>query len=63
MIAGFSNKYQIEKAIVYLQRMQYCGYELDDITYINVFASHVKSGGIETGQHIFNYIPCPNLTS
>ncbi|RYR40901.1 hypothetical protein Ahy_A09g046647 isoform B [Arachis hypogaea] len=63
MIAGYGNKCNSEKAVEYLQRMQCCGYEPDDVTYINMLAACVKSGDVKTGRDIFDSMPCPSLSS
>ncbi|KAK7308912.1 hypothetical protein RJT34_05243 [Clitoria ternatea] len=63
MIAGYGNRCNSEKAAEYLQRMQCCGYEPDDVTYINMLAACVKSGDVKTGRQIFDCMPCPSLTS
>ncbi|XLR52715.1 hypothetical protein S83_003387 [Arachis hypogaea] len=63
MIAGYGNKCNSEKAVEYLQRMQCCGYEPDDVTYINMLAACVKSGDVKTRRDIFDSMPCPNLSS
>ncbi|XP_027362562.1 pentatricopeptide repeat-containing protein At4g20770-like [Abrus precatorius] len=63
MIAGYGNRCNSEKAAEYLQRMQCCGYEPDDITYVNMLAACVKSGDVKTGRQIFDCMPCPSLTS
>lgn len=63
MIAGYGNKYESEKALEYLQRMQSHGFEPDDVTFINMLAACVKSGDVSTGRRIFDSMPCPSLTS
>ncbi|KAK7307922.1 hypothetical protein VNO77_41405 [Canavalia gladiata] len=63
MIAGNGNRCNSEKAAEYFQRMQCCGYEPDDVTYINMLAACVKSGDVKTGRQIFDCMPCPSLTS
>ncbi|XP_057420442.1 pentatricopeptide repeat-containing protein At4g20770 [Lotus japonicus] len=63
MIAGFGNKCNSERAVEYFQRMQCCGYEPDDVTYINMLTVCVKSEDVKTGRQIFDRMPCPSLTS
>ncbi|GAV87209.1 PPR domain-containing protein/PPR_1 domain-containing protein/PPR_2 domain-containing protein [Cephalotus follicularis] len=63
MIAGCGQKYQSDRAIEYLQRMQSCGFEADEVTYINMLAACVKSGDIETARRMFDSLPCPSVTS
>ncbi|KAA8539264.1 hypothetical protein F0562_025956 [Nyssa sinensis] len=63
MIGGYGQKYQTEKAIEYMQRMQYYGFEPDEITYINMLAACVRSGNIETGRQIFDRMACPSSSS
>ncbi|KAE7996019.1 hypothetical protein FH972_000768 [Carpinus fangiana] len=63
MIAGYGQKFQIQKAVEYLQRMQCCGFQPDEVTYINTLAACIKSGDIETGRLMFNSMSCPNVSS
>ncbi|KAK9267908.1 hypothetical protein L1049_010345 [Liquidambar formosana] len=63
MIAGYGQRYQSQKAIEYLQRMQYSGFKPDEVTNINMLAACVKSGDIETGRKIFDSMSCPSLSS
>ncbi|KAI4332376.1 hypothetical protein L6164_017291 [Bauhinia variegata] len=63
MIAGYGNKYESDKAVEYLSRMQCYGVEVDNVTYINMLAACVKSGDIKTGRQIFDCMSCPSLTS
>ncbi|KAK4488068.1 hypothetical protein RD792_003810 [Penstemon davidsonii] len=63
MIAGYGKQYNKEKAINCMERMRLCGFEPDEVTYINMLAACVKSGDLETGLRIFNSMSSPNLTS
>ncbi|XP_030925207.1 pentatricopeptide repeat-containing protein At4g20770-like [Quercus lobata] len=63
MIAGYGQKYQSEKAVEYLQRMQCSGFDPDEVTYINLLAACIKSGDIETGRRMFDSMPCPSVSS
>ncbi|KAK7377354.1 hypothetical protein VNO80_02777 [Phaseolus coccineus] len=55
MIAGYGSRCNSEKAAEYLQRMQCDGYKPDDVTYINMLTSCVKSGDFRTGLHVLNW--------
>ncbi|KAG6642541.1 pentatricopeptide repeat-containing protein At4g20770 [Carya illinoinensis] len=63
MIAGHGQKYQSDKAFDYLQRMQWSGFEPDEVTYINMLAGCIKSGDIETGRRIFDSMSQPSVSS
>ncbi|XP_004511497.1 pentatricopeptide repeat-containing protein At4g20770 [Cicer arietinum] len=63
MISGYGNRCHSEKAAECFQRMQCCGYEPDDVTYINMLAACVKSGDVKTGRQIFDCMPYPSLIS
>ncbi|KAK4858242.1 hypothetical protein QYF36_013202 [Acer negundo] len=63
MLAGYGQKYQIQKAIEFMQRMQTCGFEPDEVTYINMLAACVKSGDIETGRQMFDSMLSPSVSS
>lgn len=63
MITGYGLIYQSQKAFEYLQRMQSCGFEPDEVTYINLLAACVKSGDIKSGRQMFDNISCPNVIS
>lgn len=63
MITGYGLIYQSQKALEYLQRMQSCGFEPDEVTYINLLAACVKSGDIKSGRQMFDNISCPNVIS
>ncbi|TXG48213.1 hypothetical protein EZV62_027507 [Acer yangbiense] len=63
MLAGYGQKYQIQKAIDFMQRMQTCGFEPDEVTYINMLAACVKSGDIETGRQMFDSMLSPSVSS
>lgn len=63
MITGYGQIYQSQKALEYLQRMQSCGFEPDEVTYVNLLAACVKSGDIKSGRQMFDNISCPNVIS
>lgn len=63
MITGYGLIYQSQKALEYLQRMQSCGFEPDEVTYINLLSACVKSGDIKSGRQMFDNISCPNVIS
>lgn len=63
MIAGYGQKYQSEKAAGYLQRMLHCGFEPDEVTYINMLAACVKSGDIKTARQMFDSMSISSITS
>ncbi|XP_058778357.1 pentatricopeptide repeat-containing protein At4g20770 [Vicia villosa] len=63
MISGYGNKCDSEKAVECFQRMQCCGYEPDDVTYINMLTACVKSGDVKIGRQIFDCMSCPSLIS
>lgn len=63
MIAGYGQKYQIENAIEYMQRMQSCGFEPNEVTYINLLAACVKSKDTETGRRMFDSMSTPSVSS
>ncbi|EEF28615.1 pentatricopeptide repeat-containing protein, putative [Ricinus communis] len=63
MIAGYGQKCKSGKAIEYLQRMQSCGFEPDEVTYINMLTACVRSGDIEIGRQIFDCMACPGVSS
>uniref|UniRef100_A0A2N9HS47 Pentacotripeptide-repeat region of PRORP domain-containing protein n=1 Tax=Fagus sylvatica TaxID=28930 RepID=A0A2N9HS47_FAGSY len=63
MIAGSGQKYQSDKALEYLQRMQCSGFEPNEVTYINMLVACINSGDIETGRQMFDNMPCPSVSS
>jgi len=63
MIFGYGNRCYSEKALECFQRMQCCGYEPDDVTYINMLTACVKSGDVKVGRQIFDCMSCPSLIS
>ncbi|KAJ8755202.1 hypothetical protein K2173_019000 [Erythroxylum novogranatense] len=62
MIAGYG-RYHCEKAVEYLQRMQSCRFEPDEVTCINVLAACTKCGDMETGLRVFDSMACPSVNS
>ncbi|KAL2244581.1 UNVERIFIED_CONTAM: Pentatricopeptide repeat-containing protein [Sesamum indicum] len=63
MIAGYGKQYHKEKAVECMERMRNCGFEPDEITYVNMLAACLKSGDVEAGLKIFNSMSLPSLTS
>ncbi|KAF2317936.1 hypothetical protein GH714_041259 [Hevea brasiliensis] len=63
MIAGYGQKCNSEKAVEYLQKMRSCGFEPDEVTYINMLAACVKSGDMEIGRQMFDCMAYPSISS
>ncbi|KAK4399469.1 Pentatricopeptide repeat-containing protein [Sesamum angolense] len=63
MIAGYGKQYHKERAMECMERMRSCGFEPDEITYVNMLAACLKSGDVEAGLKIFNSMSLPSLTS
>ncbi|XP_030549195.1 pentatricopeptide repeat-containing protein At4g20770 isoform X2 [Rhodamnia argentea] len=63
MIAGYGNKCESDKAIKHMQRMQCCGFEPNEVTFINVLVACVKSGDVEMGSQIFDKMSFPAVSS
>ncbi|XP_021281695.1 pentatricopeptide repeat-containing protein At4g20770 isoform X1 [Herrania umbratica] len=63
MIAGYGQKGQKEKAVECLQRMRCCGFEPDEVTYINMLAACSKRGDVETARQMFDSLSCPSVIS
>ncbi|KAI3455889.1 hypothetical protein Pfo_012552 [Paulownia fortunei] len=63
MIAGYGKQYHMESAMECMERMQSCGFEPDEVTYVNMLSACLKSGDVETGLQIFNSMSLPSLTS
>ncbi|KAK3041862.1 LOW QUALITY PROTEIN: hypothetical protein RJ639_001230 [Escallonia herrerae] len=63
MIGGYGQKYQTNKAMEYLNRMQNHDFEPDEVTYVNMLAACVKSGDIETGRQLFDRMASTSLSS
>ena len=63
MIAGCGLKYQSNKAIEYLQRMQHHGFEPDEVTCVNMLVASIRSGDIEAGRQMFDGMLSPSLSS
>ncbi|KAL5098742.1 hypothetical protein RYX36_003069 [Vicia faba] len=63
MISGYGNRCDSEKAVECFQRMQFCGYEPDDVTFINMLTACVKSGDVKIGRQIFDSMLHPSLIS
>ncbi|KAM7264562.1 hypothetical protein ACFE04_002245 [Oxalis oulophora] len=63
MIAGYGQNYQIDKALKYLQKMQSCSIEPDEVTYINMLAACIRSEDIESARRMFNDMSCPSVAS
>ncbi|GLT70416.1 hypothetical protein SLA2020_424970 [Shorea laevis] len=63
MMDGYGQKCQSEKAIEYLRRMEHCGFEPDEVSYIHILAACVKSGDVATARQMFDSLSCPTLSS
>ncbi|XVF56493.1 hypothetical protein PTKIN_Ptkin06aG0125600 [Pterospermum kingtungense] len=63
MISAYGQQGKSEKAVECLQRMQCCGFEPDEVTYINMLASCVKCGDVETARRMFDGMSCPSVLS
>lgn len=63
MIAGYAKEYQLQRAMECIEKMQSCGIEPDEVTYVNLLAACLRNGDIETGLHIFNSMSVPSLAS
>ncbi|CAH9103754.1 unnamed protein product [Cuscuta europaea] len=63
MIGGFGQNYEIKKAMDYMENMHSCGFEPDEVTYINMLAGCVKSGDVQAGRLLFDRMTCPSLSS
>ncbi|WCJ33270.1 Pentatricopeptide repeat (PPR) superfamily protein [Euphorbia peplus] len=63
MIAGYGQKCRIQKAMECMQRMESCGLEPDEVTYINMLAACVKSGDMEIGRQMFDSMASPSISS
>ncbi|KAD4179924.1 hypothetical protein E3N88_28515 [Mikania micrantha] len=63
MIGGYGQRYQIKKAIEFMQKMQRFGFEPDEVTYINMLTACLKSGDTETAHEVFNKMASPSLSS
>nr|GMD33004.1 pentatricopeptide repeat-containing protein At4g20770 [Ipomoea batatas]GME03651.1 pentatricopeptide repeat-containing protein At4g20770 [Ipomoea batatas] len=63
MIGGFGQNYEKKRAMEYMEKMQSCGYEPDEVTYINMLAACVKAGDVEAGCWLFERMACPSLSS
>ncbi|KAK6917056.1 Pentatricopeptide repeat [Dillenia turbinata] len=62
-VHGYGVRFQSEKAIECLQRMQHSGFEPDEVTYINMLAACIKSDNIEMARQIFDRMFNPSLSS
>ncbi|KAI3732113.1 hypothetical protein L1987_63310 [Smallanthus sonchifolius] len=63
MIGGYGQKYEIKKAIEFLEKMRRFGFEPDEVTYINMLTACLKSGDTETAYEIFKKMASPSLSS
>lgn len=63
MIAGYGRQCDKEHALEWWERMQSCGFEPDEVTYVNMLVACLKSGDVATGLQIFNSMLVPSLTS
>ncbi|KAI6706074.1 hypothetical protein NL676_009036 [Syzygium grande] len=63
MIAGYGNKCESDKAIRYMQRMQCCGFEPNEVTFINMLVACVNSGNVEMASQVFEKMLFPTVSS
>ncbi|XP_039168292.1 pentatricopeptide repeat-containing protein At4g20770-like [Eucalyptus grandis] len=63
MIAGYRNKFESDKAIRYMQRMQCCGFQLNEVTFINALVACVTSGNVEMASQVFAGMLFPTVSS
>ncbi|KAL6546281.1 hypothetical protein OROMI_022002 [Orobanche minor] len=63
MIAGYGKHFRTERAIECMKRMRVCGFEPNEVAYVNLLTGCLKSGDVETGLQIFNSMSSPSLTS
>ncbi|CAH1449373.1 unnamed protein product [Lactuca virosa] len=63
MIGGYGQQHEIKKSIDCLKRMERFGLKPDEVTYINMLTSCIKSEDIETAHEIFNKMKFPTLSS
>ncbi|GMI84974.1 hypothetical protein like AT4G20770 [Hibiscus trionum] len=63
MIAGYGQKGNGGKAIECFERIQCCGFEPGEVTYINMLAACVKCGDVETARQMFDNMSCPSVIS
>ncbi|XP_018720236.2 pentatricopeptide repeat-containing protein At4g20770 [Eucalyptus grandis] len=63
MIAGYGNKFESDKAIRYMQRMQCCGFQPNEVTFINALVACVNSGNVEMASQVFAGMLFPTVCS
>lgn len=63
MIAGYGQMYRCDKAIELMERMELCGFHPDEVTFINILTTCIRSENVEVGQQVFDRITCPTLSS
>ncbi|KAF7143742.1 hypothetical protein RHSIM_Rhsim05G0128600 [Rhododendron simsii] len=63
MIGGYRQNHVTEKAMDYMHGMWHQGFEPDEVTHINMLVACVKSGDIEIGRRIIDWMVCPSLSS
>lgn len=63
MVGGFGQKSEKGRAFEYIERMQDCGFEPDDVTFINILVACVKCGDVVTARRIFDTMENPSLSS
>ncbi|KAF8028829.1 hypothetical protein BT93_E1480 [Corymbia citriodora subsp. variegata] len=63
MIAGYGNKFESDKAIRYMQRMQCCGFQPNEVTFINALVACVNSGNVEMASQVFAGMLFPTVSS
>ncbi|KAK9682147.1 hypothetical protein RND81_10G053600 [Saponaria officinalis] len=63
MIAGYGKIGECDKAMELMEKMTSSGYEPDEVTFINMIASCVKSGDVRVGRQVFDTMACRSLSS
>ncbi|KAL9239911.1 hypothetical protein vseg_014183 [Gypsophila vaccaria] len=63
MIAGYGKTGECDKAMELMEKMTSTGYEPDEITFINMMTSCVKSGDVGVGRQVFDTMDRPRLSS
>lgn len=63
MIGGYGQKNEKGRAMQYMEQMQSCGFEPDDITHINLLVACIKCGDVGTARTIFDRLEYQSLSS
>ncbi|KAK3430405.1 hypothetical protein EUGRSUZ_E02129 [Eucalyptus grandis] len=63
MIVGYRNKFESDKAIRYMQRMQCCGFQPNEVTFINALVACVTSGNVEMAIQVLAGMLFPTVSS